>query len=72
YRFGLPGDTPIAGDWDGNGTDSFGIYRMPWFAVTNASGGPTTYTRYGQAGDRPITGDWNGDHSDTVGIGRDY
>ena len=73
YRFGLPGDVPIAGDWDGNGTDSYGIYRSPWFAVANTLGGPaTTYAKYGLAGDRPMAGDWNDDGKDTVGVGRDY
>jgi hypothetical protein len=27
YYFGVPGDIPIAGDWDGDGCDSLGIYR---------------------------------------------
>ncbi len=27
FTWGLAGDTPIAGDWDGNGSDTPGIFR---------------------------------------------
>ena len=26
-RFGAPGDLPLAGDWDANGTATVGVYR---------------------------------------------
>ena len=67
----------MAGDWNGDGKDTIGVYQGSRFAVTD-----TLTTRYtaGQiqlcllwlAGDQPIAGDWNHDGSDTVGVGRGY
>jgi hypothetical protein len=33
--FGNPGDYPIAGDWNGDGIDSVGIYRNGVFYLRN-------------------------------------
>src|SRR5690606_7006065 len=27
FYFGAPGDVPLAGDWDGDGVDTVGVYR---------------------------------------------
>jgi hypothetical protein len=39
FRYGRPGDIPVMGDWDGNGTDTVGIVRF-----TEAPAGGFTYT----------------------------
>ena len=73
--YGLASDTPIAGDWNGDGKDEVGNYRAAgetgqYILDTNGNGvwDPTDYTcSYGLATDIPIVGDWNGDGRDEVG-----
>ena len=71
-NYGLPGDYPVVGDWDGNGTVTIGIYRGNTFYLRNenTNGFATIVFDFGQAGDQPIAGDWNGDGVDTIGIYR--
>jgi hypothetical protein len=71
-NYGLPGDYPVVGDWDGNGTVTIGIYRDGAFYLKNANtlGFAEIVFPFGQPGDQPIAGDWNGDGIDTVGIYR--
>ena len=71
-NYGLPGDYPVVGDWDGNGTVTIGIYRGHTFFLRNENtiGFATIVFDFGQTGDQPIAGDWNGDGIDTIGIFR--
>ncbi|MDW8218106.1 MAG: S8 family serine peptidase, partial [Acidobacteriota bacterium] len=44
FFYGLAGDVPLAGDWDGDGIDTPGIYRnvngaMTFFLINNNTGG---------------------------------
>ncbi len=40
YQYGAPGDTPLIGDYDGDGTDSPGIYRAgSWYLRNSNSSG---------------------------------
>jgi uncharacterized repeat protein (TIGR01451 family) len=70
--FGNPGDYPIAGDWNGDGIDSVGIYRNGVFYLrnTNSTGFADIVVPFGNPGDQPIVGDWNGDGVDTIGVYR--
>jgi hypothetical protein len=70
--FGNPGDYPLAGDWNGDGIDSVGIYRDGVFYLrnTNSTGFADIVVPFGSPGDQPIAGDWNGDGMDTIGIYR--
>lgn len=70
--FGNPGDYPLAGDWNGDGIDSVGIYRNGTFYLrnTNTTGFADIAATFGNAGDQPIVGDWNGDGVDTIGVYR--
>ena len=36
-NYGLPGDYPVVGDWDGNGTITIGIYRNGTFYLRNSN-----------------------------------
>ena len=56
------GDKPVAGDWDGNGTDTVGIYRNGWFYLrnSNTNGIADLIFALGVQGDEPIVGDWDG------------
>jgi hypothetical protein len=77
-NFGQAGDLPVAGDWDGDGIDTPGVFRPStgqWLlangANTNNSSPPVAITfNFGQTGDTPLAGDWNGDGIDTVGLFR--
>jgi acid phosphatase type 7 len=71
-NYGLPGDDPVVGDWDGNGTATIGIYRNGTFYLrnSNTNGFADLVFAFGDPGDQPIAGDWNGDGKDTIGVYR--
>jgi hypothetical protein len=71
-NYGLPGDYPVVGDWDGNGTATIGIYRNGSFYLRNSNtiGFADIVFPFGLSGDQPIAGDWNGDGIDTIGVFR--
>jgi hypothetical protein len=62
--YGLPGDIPIVGDWNGTGATKIGIFRNgAWILNTNGNGQYSSADRqftFGQAGDVPLVGDWDG------------
>ena len=72
FNYGLPGDYPVVGDWDGNGTVTLGVYRGGKFYLRNENtiGFADWVFAFGQIGDQPIAGDWNGDGVDTIGVYR--
>jgi hypothetical protein len=37
YQYGNPGDVPLVGDWNGNGTDSPGVFRNGVFYLRNSN-----------------------------------
>jgi subtilisin family serine protease len=73
-QFGLSGDIPVLGDWDGNGTTTIGVYRPTnstfYLRNLNTAGVADTVVQYGISGDIPIAGDWNGDGITTMGVYR--
>jgi hypothetical protein len=71
-NYGLPSDYPIAGDWDGNGTTTIGIYRNGSFYLRNSNtiGFADVVFAFGAPGDQPVAGDWNNDGVDTIGVYR--
>jgi hypothetical protein len=72
-RFGSVATQPIAGDWNGDGKDTVGVYD-PSNERWRFRGGATFTTDFGDSpglngGDMVrLTGDWNGDGKDTVGV----
>jgi hypothetical protein len=66
------GDTPVAGDWTGDGCAKVGIYRTStgtWYdGVYDA--GDYTYQFGSLPGDVPVSGDWSGLGKSCVGIYR--
>jgi hypothetical protein len=76
--FGEPGDVALSGDWNGDGTDTPGVFRQRagvaplWVLSNNTTGdGPLLSFAWGEpTGDIPIVGDWNADGADTVGLFR--
>ena len=71
-NYGLGGDYPLTGDWDGNRTDTIGVYRNGVFYLRNSNtiGFADIVISYGALGDQPVAGDWNKDGIDTIGVYR--
>jgi RHS repeat-associated protein len=65
---------PLAGDWDGDGVDSIGLYdvKTGTFRLWNGDpvGAPDYQFTFGPGGSNllPIAGDWDGDGITTVGL----
>ncbi|MGB5657215.1 MAG: SpoIID/LytB domain-containing protein [Acidimicrobiia bacterium] len=74
FYYGNPKDTPYAGDWNGDGIDTMGLYRESngylFLRNTNNQGIADIEIYYGIPRDLPVSGDWNGNGVDTVGIYR--
>lgn len=71
FPLGRPSDTPLVGDWDGDGKDSAGIWRAGWFYLDNNDDGlPDITARFGRSTDTPIVGDWDGDGKTGIGVRR--
>ena len=77
FSFGIAGDEPVVGDWNGDGRDEVGVYRSStgtWYLDADGSGSwnvaGDTYFGFGIAGDEPVVGDWDGDGVDDIGVYR--
>ncbi|MEX2555255.1 MAG: cell surface protein, partial [Actinomycetota bacterium] len=61
FAFGRSTDTPIVGDWDGDGDDEPGVHRgNVWYLADQAPPGSVTAFAFGRSTDTPIVGDWDG------------
>jgi hypothetical protein len=62
FFYGIAGDKPVAGDWNGDGIDTIGIVRGNTWLLrnTNSTGFADLGFTYGTNTDVPIVGDWNG------------
>ncbi len=74
FFFGNPGDIPVMGDWDCDGTDTPGLFRTSdaFAYLSNANESQIADIRFffGDPADLPLAGDWNGDGCDTLSIYR--
>jgi serine-aspartate repeat-containing protein C/D/E len=70
--FGLPGATPIVGDFNGDGKDEIAIFHKgEWFVDLNGNGqwdADDLWCKLGSDQDRPVSGDWDGDGKEDIGI----
>ena len=64
--YGLPTDTPVIGDWNGDHISEVGVFRDGVFYRNGA-----TDIVYGLSTDTPVIGDWNGDGISEAGVFRD-
>ena len=75
FFYGLPNDTPLAGDWNADGITTIGIFRAGQFFLRNSNtAGFADIAAFAitgtQPGDIPVVGDWDGNGSTNVGIYR--
>jgi hypothetical protein len=74
FNFGLPGDRPVAGDWDGSGIIRAGVFRNGiWYLDWNNNGEWDAADRqftFGLPGDLPVVGDWDGSGRSKIGVFR--
>jgi hypothetical protein len=68
---GRPTDSPLTGDWNGDGRTDVGTYRTEsrLFTIAAADGSTQSF-RFGRRGDVGLAGDWNGDGRTDVGVFR--
>ncbi len=74
-EFGSAGDTPLAGDWTGNGRTGIGVFdprSLTWSLDSDLDGRPDiTFQLHGMtATDIPLTGDWDCQGRDAPGYFR--
>jgi len=75
FLFGVPGDTPVTGDFDGDGIDEIGLYRESngffYYRKTLTTGVADHQFFFGIPNDRFVAGDWGIiDSVDTPGVFR--
>jgi len=67
--FGQAGDQPLAGDWNGDGTDKPGVFRPSTGQfLMRLNNGTVITVNFGQAGNLAVVGDWDGNGIDTPGV----
>jgi hypothetical protein len=57
-QWGLSTDTPVVGDYDGDGQADFGVWRPDsgtWYMLPSGSSGYYTATQWGALGDLPLS-----------------
>ncbi len=74
FVYGDPGDTPVLGDWDCDGSETPGLYRrrdgFVYLRNANTQGNADVRFFFGDPGDVPLAGDFDGDGCDTISIYR--
>ncbi len=74
FPFGQTGDMVLAGDWNGNGLDTVGLYRPAENKVyvwnTMGTGEPSKTYLFGDFGDTAFVGDFDGNGVETIGLQR--
>ncbi|MFJ1289394.1 hypothetical protein, partial [Actinotignum timonense] len=72
FSYGRADDQVFAGDFDGDGKDTFAVRRGNTFHITNrlTGGDAETTLAYGRHGDAVFIGDWDGNGTDTPAVRR--
>lgn len=73
-RYGEESHAPVAGDWNGDGIRTIGVFHGGEWRVDQDGDGILEKTdplfRFGTVGDIPVVGDWNGDGIEEIGVYR--
>ena len=69
FVYGNQNDVPLMGDWDGNGTQTQGVWRPSTgkFFLANTLGGVEDLSFIIAGSYTPVVGDWDGNKTTTVG-----
>lgn len=69
FAYGTRYDTPVCGDWDGDGVDTIGLYGGGHWALRNSNtpGVADISFNYGSS-TTPVVGDWDGDGVTGIGV----
>lgn len=74
FRYGADHDIPVAGDWNGDGIRTIGVFRDgQWRIDSNGDGqseGHDPVLHFGRRGDIPVVGDWDGNGVEELGVYR--
>jgi hypothetical protein len=74
FYYGNPGDVPFMGDWNCDGVDTPGLFRISdafaYLRNSNSQGIADIRFFFGNPSDIPLAGDFNGDGCDTLSIYR--
>jgi len=74
FRYGAGKDIPVAGDWNGDGIRTIGIFRDgTWQLDLDGDGRwsrSDVIVQFGQTGDVPVVGDFDGNGVDEIGVYR--
>jgi hypothetical protein len=71
FGYGIPGDVPLVGDFNKDGSDDIAIFRNGiWCVDTTGNRIADLVFCYGIGGDVPLVGDFNKDGSDDIAIFR--
>ncbi|MCY1018735.1 FG-GAP repeat domain-containing protein [Pyxidicoccus sp. MSG2] len=76
FPVGEPDDSPVVGDFDGDGKDDFALYKRRtssinwggWFTVWRSASQAWQWVTMGQEGDLPVIGDYDGDGLSDFGV----
>nr|WP_146528234.1 SdrD B-like domain-containing protein [Novipirellula artificiosorum] len=72
FQYGEQVDTPMTGDWNGDGIDQIAVYRGgKWMLDSDGDGRLTRRDEradFGRPTDQPIVGDFNGDGIDEIAV----
>lgn len=75
FGYGSSEDVPLAGDWNGDGIRTIGIFNQgKWTLDLNGDGifdGEDEEFRFGSANDIPLVGDFNGDGIEEIALYRE-
>jgi hypothetical protein len=70
FQFGLSGDKPEPGDYDGDGKTDFAIYRAGDWWINESSSGNNYSIHWGVSTDTPVPGDYDGDGKTDLAVFR--